>query len=495
MKKLIKNVLFVALLFINIQMVKAADYIWPIKDTNAYETYIEYGYGVRTYDSTAYDMKYNYAPYEGIYSRQENHYGVDITGIKGNTYNVVSVVDGTVLTTSLDQYVNPSLGHINRTQRNSSFDGGGYGNYIVIKENSTGLCFLYAHLQANSVTLRNGDRVTKGQVIGTMGSSGDSGHMHLHFEVRLNQNYTTTGKNLIITTKYGLETLDPTKYIGTKAPEKPVEQVVEQPKEVKEEKKETPKETQPVVDNKKATVTSASFEDYYDFGKLVVTLDKELTNAPKIDILISNEGHDAHFIGKDGNKYIYTVVYSDFDIVTYGKIIMAMPSTELNNMAYQEIGYLNEYTVAQTYEDSYYYRLGDVNKDGRIDAIDASQTLSLYSKLVSGQPLTAEEQDQKTRADMNKDGYVDSIDASLILNYYAKMSTGWTLTKQEKIIRADVTGDHVINNLDYSIIKAMAKSGQQTGAYNEKYDLNKDGKMNNLDELFFKDVLREYGSR
>ena len=75
------------------------------------------------------------------------------------------------------------------------------------------------------------------------------------------------------------------------------------------------------------------------------------------------------------------------------------------------------------------------------------------------------------------------------------MSTGWTLTKQEKIIRADVTGDHVINNLDYSIIKAMAKSGQQTGAYNEKYDLNKDGKMNNLDELFFKDVLREYGSR
>ena len=488
MKKLIKNILFITLLFINIQMVKAADYIWPIKETNAYETYIEYGYGVRTYDSKAYDMKYNYAPYEGIYTRQENHYGVDITGIKGNTYNVVSVVDGTVLTTSLDQYANPSLGHINRTQRNSSFDGGGYGNYIVIKENSTGLCFLYAHLQANSVTLRNGDRVTKGQVIGTMGSSGDSGHMHLHFEVRLNQNYTTTGKNLIITTKYGLETLDPTKYIGTKAPEKPVEQTIE-PKEVKENKKEIKEEK--TVDNKKTTVTNVSYEGYKDFGKLVVTLDKELTNAPKIDILINNEGHDAHFIGKDGNKYIYTVVYSDFDITTYGKIIMAMPSTELNETAYQEVGYLNDYRIPQTYEDSYYYRLGDVNKDGRIDAVDASQTLSLYSKISAGKTLTAEEEDQKTRADMNKDGYVNSIDASLILNYYANMSTGWTLTKQEKIIRCDLTGDHIINNADYDIINSMVKSG----AYNEKYDLNKDGKVNSLDESFFKDVLREYGSR
>ena len=92
---------------------------------------------------------------------------------------------------------------------------------------------------------------------------------------------------------------------------------------------------------------------------------------------------------------------------------------------------------------------------------------------------------------MNKDGYVNSIDASLILNYYANMSTGWTLTKQEKIIRCDLTGDHIINNADYDIINSMVKSG----AYNEKYDLNKDGKVNSLDESFFKDVLREYGSR
>ena len=214
MKQIIKKLLFVALLFTNINIIKAADYIWPIDEGNAYETYIEYGYGKRNYDSTSYDIKYNYAPYEGIYTKYENHFGIDITGIKGNTYNVVSVVDGTVLTTSLDQIVNPRLDYINRNQRNVSYDGGGYGNYIVIKENSTGKCFLYAHLNANSVTLRNGDKVTKGQKIGVMGSSGDSGHMHLHFEVRINQENTTTGKNLVVTRAYGLETLDPTNFIG-----------------------------------------------------------------------------------------------------------------------------------------------------------------------------------------------------------------------------------------------------------------------------------------
>ena len=75
------------------------------------------------------------------------------------------------------------------------------------------------------------------------------------------------------------------------------------------------------------------------------------------------------------------------------------------------------------------------------------------------------------------------------------MSTSWSLTKQEKIIRCDVTGDHIVNSLDYSMVNAMARSGEQTGAYNEKYDLNKDGKMNKEDEQFFRNVLKEYGSR
>ncbi len=58
---------------------------------------------------------------------------------------------------------------------------GGYGNYIVISHNN-GMQTLYGHLSAVKVTL--GQQVTKGQVIGAMGSTGESTGTHLHFEVR-----------------------------------------------------------------------------------------------------------------------------------------------------------------------------------------------------------------------------------------------------------------------------------------------------------------------
>lgn len=504
MKKTIKSLIFIALLFLNIKMIKAADYIWPIDEKNAYETYIEYGYGKRNYDSSAYDMKYNYAPYEGIYTRYENHYGVDITGIKGNTYDVVSVVDGTVLTTSLDQIVNPRLDYVNRNQRNASFDGGGYGNYIVIKEDKTGLCFLYGHLNANSVTLRNGDRVSKGQKIGIMGSSGDSGHMHLHFEVRLNQSTTTTGKNLVITRQYGLETLDPTNYIGNNAPEKKIVEPtnpivedntvkVEEPTvKVKEKvikRQDTVKESN---DNSKAKVTNIEYIGYSDFGKIIITLDKTTDKVPSVKAVIGGEDKHGYFVAMDNNSYIYTLIFNEFDITTYGDITLYVLETDEIEAATANAGYLNEYVIPQTFEDSYYYKLGDLNKDGYVDAVDASLTLKIYKKLATEQPLTEEENDQKTRADINKDGYVNSIDASLMLDYYSYLSTTWSGTKQEKIIACEVTGDHIVDTLDYEMIKIMT---EQNVAYNEKYDTNKDGKLDSEDIAFFKQVLKTYGSR
>lgn len=494
MKKLIKTTLFIALLMFNKNIIKAANYIWPIDEKNAYETYIEYGYGQRTYDSKAYDLKYPGGQLEGYYSRNENHYGVDITGIKGHTYDVISIVDGTVLTTSLDQLYNPSLSYIDRNQRNASFDGGGYGNYIVIKEDSTGRCFLYAHLKANSVTLRNGNKVKKGQKIAVMGSSGDSGHMHLHFEVRLNQNTTTTGKNLVITRTYGVETLNPIDYIGSKAPEKKIEvieQIVPEKAEAKQEVKETKKvETkQEVIVNTKAKVTNVNFENYRDFGKLTITLDKE-ASIPTIKVTIGSEEKTANFIAKDGNKYIFTIVYNQFDITTYGYINIKVISNEIVSFE-KYVGRLDEYKIKETYEETYYYKQGDVNKDGRVDAVDASQVLSLYSKLITEKPLTADEKDQLTRADMNNDGYVNSIDASMILNYYANVSTTWTPSRQEKIIACDITGDKVVNMMDYQILKNMINSN----VYAQKYDLNRDNKVDSNDEIFFKSVLKDYGTR
>jgi murein DD-endopeptidase MepM/ murein hydrolase activator NlpD len=56
----------------------------------------------------------------------------------------------------------------------------GYGNQIVI-DHGFGYKTMYAHLQ--SFKVRAGERVTRGQIIGTVGSTGKSTSPHLHYEV------------------------------------------------------------------------------------------------------------------------------------------------------------------------------------------------------------------------------------------------------------------------------------------------------------------------
>lgn len=57
----------------------------------------------------------------------------------------------------------------------------GYGLYVVI-DHGGGLSSLYAHL--SSVDVSSAEVVTAGQVIGAVGSSGNSTGPHLHFEIR-----------------------------------------------------------------------------------------------------------------------------------------------------------------------------------------------------------------------------------------------------------------------------------------------------------------------
>jgi len=61
----------------------------------------------------------------------------------------------------------------------------GYGNYVIV-EHPEGFQTRYAHLSAASV--RTGDSVTAGEVLGTVGSSGRSTGPHLHFEIMRNGN-------------------------------------------------------------------------------------------------------------------------------------------------------------------------------------------------------------------------------------------------------------------------------------------------------------------
>jgi len=58
-----------------------------------------------------------------------------------------------------------------------------YGNYVKIKHDN-GYYTLYAHIAYNTVKVKAGERVKKGQVLGYMGNTGYSFGGHLHFEVR-----------------------------------------------------------------------------------------------------------------------------------------------------------------------------------------------------------------------------------------------------------------------------------------------------------------------
>lgn len=59
--------------------------------------------------------------------------------------------------------------------------GGAYGLHVVVKH-AEGVFTLYAHLSA--ITVSMGESVAAGQQIGNVGSTGNSGGPHLHFEVR-----------------------------------------------------------------------------------------------------------------------------------------------------------------------------------------------------------------------------------------------------------------------------------------------------------------------
>ena len=88
----------------------------------------------------------------------EFHYGIDISNQPGTA--IYATASGTVTTTDYNT---------------------NYGKRIII-DHGYGYQTLYAHLY--SYMVRVGDTVTKGQIIGLMGSSGLSTGPHLHYEVR-----------------------------------------------------------------------------------------------------------------------------------------------------------------------------------------------------------------------------------------------------------------------------------------------------------------------
>ena len=65
----------------------------------------------------------------------------------------------------------------------SGWNSGGYGYYIIINHGG-GLKTLYGHL--SKILVKNGQNLSRGSVIGAIGSTGRSTGPHLHFEIRVN---------------------------------------------------------------------------------------------------------------------------------------------------------------------------------------------------------------------------------------------------------------------------------------------------------------------
>lgn len=106
------------------------------------------------------------------------HTGIDIVCISKSSPKVCAVASGTVVV--------------------AKAGNAGYGNYVVIQHLSDeGKRFytLYAHMVNGSIAVAEGSEVKVGQVLGIMGSTGNSTGAHLHFEIRLNDNTSSSAVN------------------------------------------------------------------------------------------------------------------------------------------------------------------------------------------------------------------------------------------------------------------------------------------------------------
>lgn len=67
-----------------------------------------------------------------------------------------------------------------------------YGNYVVI-DHGNGEFSLLAHMQRGSVTVRQGDRVRRGQAVGRVGFSGSVYTIHTHYQLQRGPEYDAEG--------------------------------------------------------------------------------------------------------------------------------------------------------------------------------------------------------------------------------------------------------------------------------------------------------------
>ncbi|MCU1290835.1 MAG: zinc-dependent peptidase peptidase family [Acidobacteria bacterium] len=104
--------------------------------------------------------------HKGDGSKNEDYYAFD--------QEIIAPADG-VVTYVVDGIHDNKPGEMNRMLA--------AGNMVIIKH-PEGDYSLFAHFKQNSVRVRVGDKVAKGQTIGLCGNSGNSSEPHLHFQIQ-----------------------------------------------------------------------------------------------------------------------------------------------------------------------------------------------------------------------------------------------------------------------------------------------------------------------
>ncbi len=195
------------------------------------------------------------------------HDGIDLVGYKNALDYVIAHSDGVVVSVRNDYKT------IDKT-------GISYGNYVKIKHNN-GYYTLYAHLKQESITVKVGDKVSKGEVIGFMGATGHTDGAHLHFEVRDDKDIQ----------------IDPTQYIDKELPKSILKQKLYLPKTALTWRV-YPLNKAPIVGNERGLLLPSKFNGLeYDI------LGWSIPNTVAI-IETRDFGKVQIYVGKDTKAYI-----------------------------------------------------------------------------------------------------------------------------------------------------------------------------------------------